>query len=134
AGGAGVDEAGDAEVDDPRPAGGHEHVGRFEVAVHDAGPVDGGERGRGGDREPHQGGAAQGRDGRERRAVDVLAGHVRRVVAEVGGDDAGGAEVGDLLGGGQLAFERAVEVAGERLDGHALAAGPVAVVDDALAA
>src|SRR5690606_4070726 len=46
---------GDAEVDDPGTVGTDQYVGRFEVAVHDAGAVDGRQRAGGGEREAGEG-------------------------------------------------------------------------------
>jgi hypothetical protein len=55
-----VPRAGDTEVDHAGAVGAQQHVGRLEVAVHDAGLVDRGERRRGGHGEAVEGGPARG--------------------------------------------------------------------------
>ncbi|MCP9953360.1 hypothetical protein LUX33_36280 [Actinomadura madurae] len=97
------------EVDDARTVRAHHDVVRLEVAVHDAGLVDGGESRQGADGEPFQGAASaravgphdmvQGQPG------DVLADYVRLISRHVGVENLRGAETRDALGDFQLPDE-----------------------------
>jgi hypothetical protein len=141
--GVGVQCAGDAEVDDAGAVGAHQDVLRLEVAVHDAGAVDGGERGHRADRQPVQVGAGPGalagHELAQRRAGDVLADDVGPVAVHVGRQHLGRAEAGDTLEERELADEAGAGVGAgqhrgvQELDRDLVVPGP-AEVHHALAA
>src|SRR5690606_30935179 len=114
------------------------------IAVHDAGLVDGHQRGRGVDRQPLQRRpavrAAPGHRLLQGGAVHVLADHVGRVDVEVGRVDGRGAEGRDLLRRAHLLLEALAQLVVlrplvvEDLDRDLFALGVACQVDDTLAA
>ena len=122
-------------------AGGQQDVGGLEVAVHDPGTVDGGERRRHPHRQALQRSAVH-RFAVADRLVQVRSGHVLRddeegFALQPGVDDPGGGEPGDPAGGGDLAGEAEPEglVVGQirvdQLDGHGAVGGVLGEVDGA---
>jgi hypothetical protein len=101
-GAAGVQGAGDAEVDDAGSVHAHDDVAGLEVAVDDPGFVDRGQSGHRRDREPLQSGALRRPAGRDHfgkcGAVDEFADDVLPVTVRVGGQHAGRTERGDPFG------------------------------------
>jgi hypothetical protein len=139
----GVEPGRDAEVDHPRPDRAQDDVGRLQVAVHDPGGVDGGQRPGHPDGQPLEAGRRQrssDHDLLQRRALDVLAGHPGHGRVQVGVEDRGGAEAGHPAGRADLLAEAlaqlglAVEVGPDRLDRDPGAVRGGAQVDDAHAA
>ncbi len=132
--GGGVQGTGDAEVDDLGAEPGQQNVGRFEVAVHDAGPMDGHQGGRHAHRELVQLRRAQWAASRhrlgERRTVDELGDQVRLLGVDVNVEDRGGAEPGHPAGVVGLLLQPRPElgetgkIRPDQLDGH-LPAGRV---------
>ncbi len=108
----GVHDLGDAEVDDAGAVGAEQDVGRFEVAVDDARLVDRGQRGGRADGQAvERTGVARALasdQGLQGLAVDVFADDEGAFAGDVGVDDAGGAELGDLTRGGDLVVEVAL--------------------------
>ncbi len=109
-----VERAGDPEIDDPG-AGVRQHdVARFEIPVDDAGPVDGGERGRHADRHALQCRQRQRTglgDGLIKPdAVDVLRDQIRTTRVGIGIEDLGGAEGRDPPSGRHLVPETCPEL------------------------
>ena len=109
-----VQRLGDAEVDDLRPGRGEQHVGGLEVAVHDAGRVDRGQRLRqpGGQAVQHLGveRAAFGHVLGQRGAVGVLGDQERLRRLGVGLDDPDRAHALDPGQRGHLAAEPGTEL------------------------
>ena len=111
--------AGDAEVDHPRAVVGQQHIGRLEVAMHQASVVNGAQRlGQPGGQLQH--GVCRQRSGLrhrlvQRRACDVGGGQPRRIIIGPRGDHRGRVRAVDRLRRGHLAPEPAEErrVAGQ---------------------
>ena len=95
-----ADQGRDAEVDDLGARGREHHVGRGDVAVHDAARMRGGQRGGDLGADPHGGRPGQppypGQHGGERLAVDQLHDHVRDGLTVDGGRLAVVVDVGDV--------------------------------------
>lgn len=135
----GVGGPGDAEVDDARTVGGQQHVGRLQIAVHDAGAVDDLEGlGDPGDHQQHGGdgeSAVFGDGGGECGAGDVGGGEPGHRAVGVAVDHRGGEQPLDPLRGVHLLREPAAELrvfaelGPDHLDGHRPPAGRVGEVD-----
>ncbi len=142
--GADMGGAGQAEVDDPRPGERQHHVGGLEIAVHEPGRVDRGERRRHAHGRRVQHGRRQAALLDEvvlqRDAVDVLGDEEQDAVVLAVVQHAGGAERGDLAGVGDLFVKaRPIDrvggvVTADRLERHQLAVGIARQIDRAHAA
>jgi hypothetical protein len=136
--------AGDAEVNDPRPVDGEQHVRRLEVAVHEARRVHGTEAAcQPGRERPDRGDAERAVTGHgvcQRRASDVPGHQPGLRAIRIGVDDRRGKRPADALGGLDLLREPAAEagVTGEigpdQLHRHHDAFGRLAEIDAAHAA
>jgi hypothetical protein len=110
----GVELTGEAEVDHFRPYRREQHVRRRQVAVHDAGGMDGAQRGGHAEREMFQVGgpqrAAPGDQLRQRRALDVLGDQVWLRSVGVGVEHGGRGEPADPAGAVGLPPEPGAEL------------------------